>query len=384
VTYLSRIAVQAAGTGWSKYLLDEEENISVTINGVDIRTGTIPNCETSIFKRAEKFNEDTNIDILWIYVYFTIPGELAPMTVNYNPDALHIPSAEVGTDFGMTMGPKRGLFEDDITVTGGSGNFQIKMLEDVATGGGNSTGGSPGWFRVLPKTADNHLGWELTATEKRPHPDIPTLLVDYYMYPYTPYAAQKLTLEVKDKITGEVEYPVIHVGAGTDSSNNLNFIFDWKYAVPSGPVNTKIDSINLMPGVHGGTAPYYFFYDTSFPQWLPLNPNTGVLSGTRPATEQAYELLNIRVTDNTGHGITINIPVGQVYDGSTGVPKGDIGFDGSIDLFDLLAVLDHINGTVPLSGDSLFAADVNGDGEVDLFDLLAILDHINGVKPLYE
>ena len=57
---------------------------------------------------------------------------------------------------------------------------------------------------------------------------------------------------------------------------------------------------------------------------------------------------------------------------------GDVNFDGKIDLKDLLAEINHIFATKPLTEKALFAADVNGDGKVDLKDLLATVDFIFG------
>ena len=57
---------------------------------------------------------------------------------------------------------------------------------------------------------------------------------------------------------------------------------------------------------------------------------------------------------------------------------GDVTGDGTLDLFDILAIINHINGDIILTGDALIAADVNNNGTIDLFDILAIINHING------
>lgn len=66
--------------------------------------------------------------------------------------------------------------------------------------------------------------------------------------------------------------------------------------------------------------------------------------------------------------------------GEATVKPGDVNGDGEINLFDLLAVIDHITGEAVLEGNSFLASDVNGDGEINLFDILAIIDHITGEK----
>ena len=57
---------------------------------------------------------------------------------------------------------------------------------------------------------------------------------------------------------------------------------------------------------------------------------------------------------------------------------GDINGDGSIDVLDVLAVVNHILATSPLTGDALERADCNGDGEVNVLDALGIVNVILG------
>ncbi len=75
------------------------------------------------------------------------------------------------------------------------------------------------------------------------------------------------------------------------------------------------------------------------------------------------------------------------YDPSTAKPvdpnpsvapysKGDVNGDGSIDIFDLMACLNHVAGKQTLEGDSFDAADVKEDSVVDLYDLMKILNYI--------
>ncbi len=52
---------------------------------------------------------------------------------------------------------------------------------------------------------------------------------------------------------------------------------------------------------------------------------------------------------------------------------GDVNKDGVIDVFDVAAVIDMIQGTAP---EDLQAADINGDGTIDVFDAAAIVDLI--------
>ncbi len=57
---------------------------------------------------------------------------------------------------------------------------------------------------------------------------------------------------------------------------------------------------------------------------------------------------------------------------------GDVDLDGSVTISDSLAVLRHVSGAAPLTGDALIAADVDGDGEVTQSDSQTILSYVSG------
>ena len=57
---------------------------------------------------------------------------------------------------------------------------------------------------------------------------------------------------------------------------------------------------------------------------------------------------------------------------------GDVDDDESVTVSDVLAVLRHIAGTAPLTGDALIAADVDGDGDIDNDDAQYIGDYAVG------
>ena len=57
---------------------------------------------------------------------------------------------------------------------------------------------------------------------------------------------------------------------------------------------------------------------------------------------------------------------------------GDTTGDGEIDIFDILQMLDHVNGDLKLTGIFEKAGLVVNTDEIDIFDALAVLDHVNG------
>ena len=63
---------------------------------------------------------------------------------------------------------------------------------------------------------------------------------------------------------------------------------------------------------------------------------------------------------------------------------GDVNHDNKIDIEDVVAIMNHINGISALDDKYIWAADVNDDGVVDIEDTVIINNHINGIKPLEE
>lgn len=71
--------------------------------------------------------------------------------------------------------------------------------------------------------------------------------------------------------------------------------------------------------------------------------------------------------------IVISRDIGTI---SISVLKGDVNVDGKINVYDAIAVLNHVAGIATIDGDAFVAADVNGDEVVDVLDATAILQYI--------
>lgn len=103
----------------------------------------------------------------------------------------------------------------------------------------------------------------------------------------------------------------------------------------------------------------------------------------KPIVPEVGEKLTLYISSNAADAKLISIPM--VYSSDVVTPaytRGDVNDDGSINLVDVLTVLDHYLEVTPLTGDALLAADVNVDGSANLVDVLAILDHYLEVTPL--
>ncbi|UCE19283.1 MAG: T9SS type A sorting domain-containing protein [Gemmatimonadota bacterium] len=61
--------------------------------------------------------------------------------------------------------------------------------------------------------------------------------------------------------------------------------------------------------------------------------------------------------------------------------RGDAVCDGMIDILDIIAVIGHILGTAPLTGDALFWGDCNGDESINILDALSIVNVILEIIP---
>jgi len=79
-------------------------------------------------------------------------------------------------------------------------------------------------------------------------------------------------------------------------------------------------------------------------------------------------------TDVVGTGTRVHVGWGT-YEV---IVKGDVYSDGYIDIFDLMSLLDHVNGDAMLEGVYMAAGLVYNEEEVDIFDLMTLLDHVNG------
>jgi len=59
---------------------------------------------------------------------------------------------------------------------------------------------------------------------------------------------------------------------------------------------------------------------------------------------------------------------------------GDVNGDGSVDVLDIVLLMEYIisEGTLPLTGEALACANVNGDGIVDILDVVAMISYVTG------
>ena len=59
---------------------------------------------------------------------------------------------------------------------------------------------------------------------------------------------------------------------------------------------------------------------------------------------------------------------------------GDVNKDGEINVTDIVALINHVNGTAPLTG--IDHCDLDGDGQINVTDVVILINHVNGSAPM--
>jgi hypothetical protein len=170
--------------------------------------------------------------------------------------------------------------------------------------------------------------------------------------------------------------------SGIDYTQNFSII------VTAASAALTVSATSLSFAIAGGQEIFNITSNTTWTissseTWFSVSPTSGSNNGTITVTVSPNTTTNQRTatiivigSDMTPHTISVTQAVAMQK-------PGDITGDGVINLFDMVAILDHLNGEVILSDDALFAADANQDGIVNIFDLVAILDHLNGTTLLW-
>lgn len=130
----------------------------------------------------------------------------------------------------------------------------------------------------------------------------------------TPMAAGTYTFTIQAEVntgntpkpTGQRTYTV------TIAAAPLVFTDSPDYDVPAGTVGTAITPIDVSGGASGGSTPYKFSLENA-PGWLSIT-ESGVLSGTRPASATAEATATIKVTDSSTPAVptSVTINIGAV------------------------------------------------------------------------
>ncbi|MGN0317477.1 MAG: dockerin type I domain-containing protein [Lachnospira sp.] len=132
------------------------------------------------------------------------------------------------------------------------------------------------------------------------------------------------------------------------------------------------------------------------------NSSLGYVTGIAPGTSASEFLSHVNIPDNyskklfnaggtesasvikTGDRVVVYDENNNTLAQYTAIIYGDVNCDGNIDLFDIVAVKNHILETKKIDGYKLEAANANRKGSVDLFDIVAIKNHILGTSTITQ
>jgi len=125
--------------------------------------------------------------------------------------------------------------------------------------------------------------------------------------PLTAQASSTAIITAEDFV-GQKKSITIVVGSVLWPS--LVFTANSEFDIPAGTTGTAITPVNVSGSASGGVGEYTF--SIIGPEWLVIDPETGIISGTRPTTPQAPRDIAVRVTDDEGQMANITINVGRV------------------------------------------------------------------------
>lgn len=122
--------------------------------------------------------------------------------------------------------------------------------------------------------------------------------------------------------------------------------------------------------VYNGTPPYTWnLFSGSLPDGLELNPN-GVINGIPTTVDTSF--FTVEVTDAELATDTQDLSI-AICQGA----KGDVNCDGTINIFDVVRVVNIILGLPPPPTEyELWAGDCNEDDNVNILDVVCIVNLI--------
>ena len=75
-----------------------------------------------------------------------------------------------------------------------------------------------------------------------------------------------------------------------------------------------------------------------------------------------------------------DVILGEIEEPNFNEYSSDINGDGKINISDVVCLLNHVNGSVPIANTS--GLDMNGDKKINISDVVCLLNHVNGSQPL--
>ena len=133
-------------------------------------------------------------------------------------------------------------------------------------------------------------------------------------------------------------------------------------AVSGAAVELYKDGKAVAKEVTTGVDGKYTFSDVSTGTYtVKTKRGDGSLNGSAEITVKADSILNADVTLQKWQ-------------------KGDVNKDGEINVTDIVALINHVNGTASLTG--IDHCDLDGNSQINVTDVVILINHVNGSAPM--
>lgn len=132
-------------------------------------------------------------------------------------------------------------------------------------------------------------------------------------------------------------------------------------AVSGATVELYKDGTKVADATAGTDGKYTISNVSTGTYTLKAKSSDGSLNGSAEITVKADSILNADVTLQKWQ-------------------KGDVNKDGEINVTDIVALINHVNGTASLTG--IDHCDLDGNSQINVTDVVILINHVNGSAPM--
>lgn len=159
--------------------------------------------------------------------------------------------------------------------------------------------------------------------------------------------------------TRNVQVDPVTVNPGATVSGTVKDSSD--KAVSGATVELYKDGTKVADATAGTDGKYTISNVSTGTYTLKAKSSDGSLNGSADVTVKADSILNADVTLQKWQ-------------------KGDVNKDGEINVTDIVALINHVNGTASLTG--IDHCDLDGNSQINVTDVVILINHVNGSAPM--